>query len=109
MGAHVALMDFENMRILKEMRNSVNRKVNCETANIGKTVNAAQRQIEEIRRLMESDKYKELSPALKEMAELRVSHPEATLKELGELLTPPLGKSGVNHRLRKLSLMAPGQ
>jgi hypothetical protein len=109
MGAHVALMDFENMRILKEMRNSVNRKVNCETANIGKTVNAAQRQIEDIKRLMASDDYKRLSPALKEMAELRVSHPEATLKELGELCTPPLGKSGVNHRLRKLSQAAPGE
>lgn len=109
MGAHVALMDFENMRILKEMRNSVNRKVNCETANIGKTVNAAQRQIEDIKRLMAGDDYKQLPPALKEMAELRVSHPEATLKELGELCTPPLGKSGVNHRLRKLSQIASGQ
>lgn len=109
MGAHVALMDFENMRILKEMRNSVNRKVNCETANIGKTVSAAQRQIEDIKRLMAGDDYKQLPPALKEMAELRVSHPEATLKELGELCTPPLGKSGVNHRLRKLSQIASGQ
>ena len=109
MGAHVALMDFENMRILKEMRNSVNRKVNCETANIGKTVTAAQRQIEDIKRLMAGDDYKQLPPALKEMAELRVSHPEATLKELGELCTPPLGKSGVNHRLRKLSQIASGQ
>lgn len=109
MGAHVALMDFENMRILKEMRNSVNRKVNCETANIGKTVNAAQRQIEDIKRLMAGDDYKQLPPALKEMAELRVSHPEATLKELGELCTPPLGKSGVNHRLRKLSQIASEQ
>ncbi len=109
MGAHVALMDFENMRILKEMRNSVNRKVNCETANIGKTVNAAQRQIEDIKRLMAGDDYKQLPPALREMAELRVSHPEATLKELGELCTPPLGKSGVNHRLRKLSQIASEQ
>ena len=106
MGAHVALMDFENMRILKEMRNSVNRKVNCETANIGKTVTAAQRQIDDIRRLMSSDAYGRLSPELKAMAELRVEHPEATLKELGELSTPALGKSGVNHRLRKLSQMA---
>ncbi len=106
MGAHVALMDFENMRILKEMRNSVNRKVNCETANIGKTVTAAQRQIDDIRRLMKSDKYKHLSPELREMAELRISHPEATLKELGEMSSPAIGKSGVNHRLRKLSQMA---
>lgn len=106
MGAHVALMDFENMRILKEMRNSVNRKVNCETANIGKTVNAAQRQIEDIRLLMETDEYRDLSSALKEMADLRIAYPEATLKELGELSTPTLGKSGVNHRLRKLSQLA---
>ncbi len=106
MGAHVALMDFENMRILKEMRNSVNRKVNCETANIGKTVTAAQRQIDDIRSLMKSDTYKHLSPELRDMAELRIAHPEATLKELGEMSTPELGKSGVNHRLRKLSQMA---
>ena len=106
MGAHVALMDFENMRILKEMRNSVNRKVNCETANIGKTVTAAQRQIDEIRHLMKSDSYDRLSPALKEMANLRVSNPEATLDELGKLCCPPVGKSGVNHRLRKLSELA---
>ena len=108
MGAHVALMDFENMRILKEMRNSVNRKVNCETANIGKTVTAAQRQIDDIKRLMESDSYDDLSPALKEMAQLRVQHPEASLKELGEMSVPALGKSGVNHRLRKLSQIAQG-
>ncbi len=106
MGAHVGLMDFENMRILKEMRNSVNRKVNCETANIGKTVTAAQRQIDDIKRLMESDSYEQLPPALKAMAELRIAYPEATLKELGEMSTPVLGKSGVNHRLRKLSQIA---
>jgi len=106
MGAHVGLMDFENMRILKEMRNSVNRKVNCETANIGKTVTAAQRQIEDIKQLMRSDSYRQLPQALRTMAELRVSYPEATLKELGEMSTPVLGKSGVNHRLRKLSRIA---
>ncbi|MCR5831528.1 MAG: DNA-binding protein WhiA [Lachnospiraceae bacterium] len=106
MGAHVGLMDFENMRILKEMRNSVNRKVNCETANIGKTVTAAQRQIDEIRYLMSIDAYKQLPMELKEMAQLRISHPEATLEELGKLCDPQLGKSGVNHRLRRLSRMA---
>ena len=106
MGAHIALMDFENMRILKEMRNSVNRKVNCETANIGKTVTAAQRQIDDIKFLMSSETYGKLPKALKEMAELRISHPEASLKELGEMSIPALGKSGVNHRLRKLSRAA---
>ena len=106
MGAHVALMDFENMRILKEMRNRVNRKVNCETANIGKTVTAAQRQIDEIKQLMKTDAYKALPDALKEIADLRLAYPEATLEELGQLSTPALGKSGVNHRLRKLSQTA---
>ena len=105
MGAHVALMDFENMRILKEMRNSVNRKVNCETANIGKTVTAAQRQIDEIRELERTDAFRDLPASLKEIARLRLDHPEASLQELGQLSTPVLGKSGVNHRLRKLSAL----
>lgn len=106
MGAHVALMDFENTRILKEMRNSVNRKVNCETANIGKTITAAQRQIEDIRVLMESPVYRTLPDSLRSMAKMRTTYPDATLKELGELFMPPLGKSGVNHRLRKLGELA---
>lgn len=106
MEAHVALMDFENMRILKEMRNSVNRKVNCETANINKTVSAAQKQIDEINAIMETADYKGLPDSLKEIAELRIEYPEASLTELGELCNPKVGKSGVNHRLRKLSEMA---
>ena len=106
MGAHVALMDFENTRILKEMRNSVNRKVNCETANIGKTITAAQRQIEDIRILMNSPIYKTLPETLKSMAQMRTTYPDYSLKELGELFVPPLGKSGVNHRLRKLGELA---
>lgn len=106
MGAHVALMDFENTRILKEMRNSVNRKVNCETANIGKTVAASARQTDDIRTLMASPVYRTLPKPLKQMAEIRTQYPDATLKELGELFTPPLGKSGVNHRLRKLGELA---
>ncbi len=106
MGAHIALMDFENMRILKEMRNSVNRKVNCEAANIIKTVTTAQRQIDDIKKLMGTDAYRQLPEELKEMAQIRISYPEATLKELGDLCTPQLGKSGVNHRLRRLSRIA---
>lgn len=106
MGAHVALMNFENTRILKEVRNSVNRKFNCEMANIGKTVSAAQKQIGDIQMLMQSPVYKTLPKALKDIAALRLEYPEATLKELGELADPPLGKSGINHRLRKLSEMA---
>ena len=106
MGAHVSLMELENVRILKEMRNSVNRKVNCETANINKTVNAAVRQIEDIRYLQSKVGFEQLSEGLAEIARLRLEQPDASLKELGMMLSPPVGKSGVNHRLRKLSTLA---
>lgn len=106
MGAHVALMDLENLRILKEMRNSINRRVNCETANITKTVNAANRQIEDILFLRDHYGLQKLPPALRDMALARLEYPDAPLKELGERLDPPVGKSGVNHRLRKLSELA---
>ena len=103
MGAHVSLME---LRILKEMRNSVNRKVNCETANIHKTVSAAVRQIEDIRYIQQKIGFEQLSEGLAEIARLRLEQPEATLKELGMMLSTPVGKSGVNHRLRKLSDIA---
>lgn len=103
MEAHVSLMKLENLRIVKEMRNSVNRRVNCETANINKTVSAAVRQLQDIRFIQEKEGFSKLSDALLEMAELRLHNPDATLKELGEMADPPVGKSGVNHRLRKLS------
>lgn len=106
MEAHVALMDFENSRILKEVRNSLNRRVNCETANIGKTVTAAVKQTEDIKTVMGMPEYKTLSEGIRQIAELRLQYPDASLKELGEMCDPPLGKSGVNHRLRKLSMMA---
>ena len=106
MEAHVALMELENIRILKDMRNTVNRKVNCETANINKTVSAAVKQIEDIRFLQATTGLEKLPDGLKDMALTRLEYPDATLKELGELLTPPVGKSGVNHRLRKLGEMA---
>lgn len=106
MEAYVSLMNLENVRILKEMRNTVNRKVNCETANINKTVSAAVKQIEDIRKIQSRMGFDELSESLREMAELRLQYPDATLKELGEYLDPPVGKSGVNHRLRKLSAIA---
>ncbi len=106
MEAHAALMDYENVRILKEMRNSVNRQVNCETANLGKTISAAVKQIEDIRYIQRNLGFAKLPENLAEMAELRLEQPEATLKELGEMLHPPVGKSGVNHRLRKLSVLA---
>lgn len=106
MEAHVALMNLENLRILKEMRNSVNRRVNCEAANITKTVNAARKQIEDIMLLKERYGFENLPENLREVAQLRLEYPEVSLKELGELLENPVGKSGVNHRLRKLSEMA---
>ena len=106
MEANVALMDLENIRILKEMRNSVNRKVNCETANINKTVNAAVKQMEDIKLVRQKIGFEQLNEGLAQVAELRMQYPEATLKELGMMLSPQVGKSGVNHRLRKLSAMA---
>lgn len=106
MEANVSLMNLENVRILKEMRNSVNRKVNCETANIHKTVSAAVKQIEDIKYIRDTIGLEELSEGLAQIANLRLEYPELPLKELGLLLTPQVGKSGVNHRLRKLSNMA---
>lgn len=106
MEAPVALMEMENVRILKEMRNTVNRKVNCETANINKTVSAAVKQARDIQYIQDTIGLAKLPESLQEIAELRVAHPNASLKELGDLLTEPIGKSGVNHRLRKLGEIA---
>lgn len=106
MEAHVALMNLENVRILKEMRNSVNRKVNCETANLSKTVSAAVKQIEDIRYIQAKVGFESLGDGLADTARLRLEYPEASLKELGMMLSPQVGKSGVNHRLRKLSALA---
>jgi DNA-binding protein WhiA len=105
-GAHRALLDFENTRIMKDMRNQVNRLVNCETANLNKTVNAGVRQEENIRFLISKIGYEKLPLKLREVARLRLEYPEASLRELGELLSPPLTKSAVNHRLRRLEKMA---
>lgn len=105
-GAPVSLMNLENLRILKEMRNSVNRRVNCETANIAKTVNAAARQVEDIEYLRVHYGFQNLSLPLRQVAEIRLENPDMPLKELGECFHPPIGKSGVNHRLRKLSELA---
>jgi hypothetical protein len=106
MEAYVSLMNLENVRILKEMRNSVNRKVNCETANINKTVNAAVKQLEDIRRIRDTIGFEHLPYQLAQIAQVRLDYPDATLKELGTYLDPPVGKSGVNHRLRKLAAVA---
>ena len=101
-----ALMNLENIRIRKEISNNINRKVNCETANIGKTVSAAVKQIEDIRYIETHVGFSQLTEELEETAVCRLRYPEATLKELGEMMNPPVGKSGVNHRLRKLGRIA---
>lgn len=106
MGAHSALLNFENVRIYKDMRNQVNRLVNCETANLNKTVNAAVRQLDQIKYLAGTIGLDKLPRSLREAAELRLQYPDATLKELGEFWDPPVGKSGVNHRMRKLERLA---
>lgn len=105
-GAHSALLNFENARIFKDMRNQVNRLVNCETANLNKTVNAAVRHLENIELISDTVGLGQIPESLREVAELRVKYPDASLKELGELIQPRLGKSGVNHRLRKIEEIA---
>ncbi len=106
MGAYQSVMKLENARILRDIAGSVNRRVNCETANLMKTVDASVRQCEDIRFLQQEGVLKGLPEGLKQVAELRLSMPDASLKELSENLDPPLGKSGVNHRLMRLSEMA---
>lgn len=105
-GAHQALFKFEDVRIMRDMRNSVNRIVNCETANLNKTIGAAVRQIENIRYLDRHLGLEKLPDKLREVAEVRLAHPDINLKEVGELLSGKVSKSGVNHRLRKIDEMA---
>ncbi|MBR1737905.1 MAG: DNA-binding protein WhiA [Firmicutes bacterium] len=102
MNAHKALMELENVRIVKDVRNNVNRIVNCETANLNKTVSASVRQREAIEYIRSRVGLDELTPQLKEIAVIRLENPDMSLKELGEMLEPPVGKSGVNHRLKKI-------
>lgn len=105
-GAHNALMAFENVRVIKDMRNQVNRLVNCETANLQKTVNAAVRQVEKIMIIVRTVGLEQLPRPLREAAELRLAHPQATLQELVDAMDGRIGKSGINHRLRKLEELA---
>ena len=104
-GASVALLKFEDIRVYRDMRNNVNRIVNCETANLSKTVDAAIKQIEAINTLKEKGKFNTLPQNLKEIAILRLENPEASLTELGQMLKKPIGKSGVNYRLNELLKM----
>lgn len=105
-GAHNALLHLENIRIIKQMRNNVNRIVNCETANLSKIVEASLRQINNIKYIEKTAGFKILPSNLREIAELRLKYKDASLKELGQMLNPPVGKSGVNHRLRKIDKIA---
>lgn len=108
-GANKAVMLFEDIRIKKEMRGKVNRIVNCETANLNKTINAAIEQIEAINKLKENGKFNKLDDNLKELANLRIEYPNMSLIELGKKLKNPVGKSGVNYRLKKIMEIANGQ
>ncbi|WP_339206023.1 DNA-binding protein WhiA [Paenibacillus sp. FSL K6-3182] len=105
-GAHQALFKFEDVRIMRDMRNSVNRIVNCETANLNKTIGAAVRQIENIKLLQREVGLDSLPDKLKEVAEIRLQHPDMNLTEVGEMLGGKVSKSGVNHRLRKIDALA---
>ncbi len=106
-GAHQALLHFEDIRIVRDMRNSVNRLVNCETANLNKTIGAAVRQVENIRYIQETVGLETLPEKLREIAELRITYQDVSLKELGEMLSGGgISKSGINHRLRKIDEIA---
>lgn len=105
-GAHAALMKLENIRIVKDMRNQVNRMVNCETANLEKTVNASLRQVENIKFISDTRGLESLPEGLREIAGLRLDNPDVSLLELGQMLNPTLSKSGVNHRLKKIEHIA---
>ncbi len=105
-GAHQALFKFEDVRIMRDMRNSVNRIVNCETANLNKTIGAAIRQIENIKFLQREVGLETLPDRLREVAEVRLLHPDMNLTEVGEMLKGKVSKSGVNHRLRKIDELA---
>ena len=105
-GANSSVLKFEEVRVLKETRNDINRLVNCETANLNKTINAAVKQIEDIKLIKKKHKFSSLPENLQEIAELRITNPDVSLIELGKMLSEPIGKSGVNHRLKKLSEIA---
>ena len=104
--ASKALLDFENVRILKSVRNQVNRQVNCETANLAKMVDASVRQVESIERLINKVGIKVFPVTLRDLALLRIDYPDSTLKELGNMLEPPLTKSGVAYRMKKIEILA---
>lgn len=105
-GASRAVLKLEDIRVFKEMKNNVNRIVNCETANLSKIAYASVKQIEDIKFLQKMNRFEELQPEVREVAFLRLNNPESSLKELGEMLSTPIGKSGINHRLKKIQDLA---
>ena len=109
MGANKSVLNFEDIRVQREMRGKVNRIVNCQTANLNKTINASVEQIEAIKKLQKSNEFNKLDENLKEIALLRIDYPDMSLVELGKKLKNPVGKSGVNYRLRKIVDIANGR
>ena len=109
LGANKSVLKFEEIRVQREMNNKINRIVNCETANLNKTINASIEQIEAIRKLKKTGDFEKMDEALKEIAELRIENPNASLIELGKMLKKPVGKSGVNYRLKKIMEIANGK
>ena len=105
-GANKAVLNFEDIRVLRDIRNNVNRIVNCETANLNKVIKTSVKQIEDIKLIKKKNKFNNLSEKEKELADLRIKNPDATLTELGKMLKKPIGKSGVNHRLKAISELA---
>lgn len=105
-GAGKSVLNFEEIRVMRDTRNNINRLVNCETANLNKTINASVEQIKQIKYLKEKRKFEQLPDNLKEIANLRQKNPDASLIELGNMLENPIGKSGVNHRLKKICEIA---
>lgn len=105
-GAHNSLLKYENIRIVKDVKNNVNRLVNCETANLSKTIDASLRQIESINYLKKEGVFEKLPDKLKYIAEARLQYPDLSFKELGQMMTPALGKSGVSYRLKKIQKIA---
>ena len=101
-GANSSVLKFEEIRVIKDTRNNINRLVNCETANINKIITAAVTQIKAIEHLKQINKFNDLPNNLKEIANLRLKNPDSSLEELGKMLKKPIGKSGVNHRLNKI-------
>ena len=105
-GANSSVLKFEENRVIRDVRNNVNRIVNCETANLNKVIQTAVKQIEDIKLIKKNNKFKDLKEGERELAELRLKNPEASLNELGKMLEKPISKSGVNHRMKAIENMA---